>query len=420
MLLSSGLRVLPFLLMSVKYAECAIEAIQGRESTLYIDLNIIQSNYENTMKKLPPKHPIMAVVKANAYGIGDVALSQTFLDLGAKYLAVAFVDEGVHLRRNGIEAPILVLGYTSNMGRGIDLAIRYNLTLNVFSKEVLDAVENRALDFNSEPVKIHIKVNTGLNRLGLEPSELVPFVKLIKSGHYSKVLVEGVFSHFATLKDTLVTTHAAEYARNQLSIFKRVVKEARKVADIPIAHIANSGGILLFGGDASLDMVRPGGAILGVSPFGQNAISLTSIVSAVRKPAKGQHLGYEQNVTANGLQYIATVPLGYGDGLRPECGFGMSDVLIKGIRVPIISGIMMDQMLIDVTRAYPVNVGEQVVVFGRQQEVEITIDEHTRRCGGINTSVMTQLSKRLPRVYMRNGQMAYFENNLLSYNVKDK
>lgn len=414
------LSVLSFLFLIIKHSECTIEAVQGRQATLYIDLNIIKSNYDNLINRLPPKHPVMAVVKANAYGVGDVALSQTFLDLGAKYLGVAFVDEGVHLRRQGITAPILVLRYTSHNGRGIDLAIRYNLTLNVFSKDVLDAVQNRAMVFNSEPVKIHIKVNTGINRIGLEPNELVPFVKLITSDFYSKVRVEGVFSHFATLRDIPVTPQAAKYARNQLNIFKRVVKEARKVTDIPIAHIANSGGINLFGHEASLDMVRPGSAILGFSPFGQYSMSLKSIVTAVRKPAKGQHLGYEQNVTANGYQIIATVPLGYGDGLRIECGNGISNVLIKGIRVPTISGVMMDQMLIDVTRAYPVAVGDEVVIFGRQDGTEITIDEYTRRCGGTDTSVTTQLNQRLPRVYLQNGHSVYFENNLLSFNVAVK
>lgn len=99
-------KTLPYLLLIVKYSECTTEAIQGRESTLHIDLDIIRSNYENVLKRLPPNHPVMAVVKANAYGVGDVALSHTFLELGAKYLGVAFIDEGVHLRRHGIQAPI--------------------------------------------------------------------------------------------------------------------------------------------------------------------------------------------------------------------------------------------------------------------------------------------------------------------------
>lgn len=414
MLLSIGLS---FLFLIVQYSECSLEPVQGRESTLLIDLDIIKSNYEKLSTKLPLKHPVMAIVKANAYGVGAVAVSQTFLELGATYLGVAFVDEGVYLRRHGIEAPIVVLGYTSDNGRGIDLAIRYNLTLNVSSKRILDAVQNRAMDLNSEPVKIHIKVNSGLNRLGLEPDELVPFLKLIKRQFYSKVSIEGVFSHFATLRAIPLTTRAEKYARNQLNIFKRVVKEARKVTDIPIAHIANSGGINLFGHEASLDMVRPGISILGFSPFGQYAISLTSIISAIRRPAKGQHLGYEQNATADGNQMIATVPLGYADGLRLECGNGMSEVLIKGIRVPVVSGIMMDQMLIDVSRVYPVTVGDEVVVLGRQRGAEITIDEYTKRCGGTDTSFTTQLNRRLPRVYSRNGKAAYYENNLLSYDV---
>lgn len=406
-----------FILLNLKYSECYIESIQGRESTLYIDLDIVKSNYEQMVQKLPPKHPIMAVVKANAYGIGAVAVSQTVLVLGAKYLGVAFVDEGVYLRRHGINAPILVLGYTSFNGRGIDLAIRYNLTLNVFSKDVLDAVQRRAMQFNSDPVRIHIKVNSGLSRLGLEPDELVQFVKLTKNEFYSKILVEGVFSHFASLKDIPVSQYAEKYARKQLNVFKEVVREARNVREIPLAHIANSGGILLFGAEASLDMVRPGSSIMGFSPFGQQSISLTSIISAIRKPVKGQQLGYQQNTTANGYELIATVALGYADGMRTECGNEVGNVLINGVRAPIVSGIMMDQMLVDVTKVFPVVVGQQVVIFGRQEKEEITIKEYAKRCGGTELSLTTQLNKRLPRIYMRNGKAVYFENTLLSYDV---
>lgn len=409
--------VLLFTFLNLKYSECSIEAIQGRESALYIDLDIVKSNYEHLIKKLPPKHPVMAVVKANAYGIGAVAVSQTVIELGAKYLGVAFVDEGVYLRRHGIEVPILVLGYTSFNGRGIDLAIRYNLTLNVFSKDVLDAIQYRAMAFSSEPVRIHIKVNSGTNRLGLEPDELVQFVKLTKNEFYSKIIVEGVFSHFASLANLPVSQSAKNYARKQLNVFKEVVREARKVTEIPLAHIANSGGTYLFGAEASLDMVRSGCAIMGFSSFGQYAISLTSIISAIRKPVKGQQLGYQQNTTANGYELIATVPLGYADGMRTECGNGAGNVLINGVRVPIVSGIMMDQMLVDVTAVYPVAVGQQVVIFGRQEGEEITINEYAKRCGGTDLSLITQLNKRLPRVYVRNGKTVYFENNLLSYDV---
>lgn len=403
-----------FVLLITKYAECAVDTTQGRESTIHIDLDVIKSNYELLVKKLPPKHPVMAVVKANAYGVGAVAVSKTVLDLGAKYLGVAFVDEGVYLRTHGIKAPILVLGYTAAGGEGIDLAIRYNLTLNVFTKEVLDAVQRKAW-YIQNPVKIHIKVNTGMNRLGLEPYDLVPFVELIKNGLYSRIEVEGIFSHFASLDDAIVSKYAGNYAREQLNTFKRVVKEARKVINIPIAHIANSNAIEFFGDEAFLDMVRPGSSILGFMPFAKHAISLTSIISAIRKPLKGKQLGYQLNTTASGDEWIAAIPLGYADGLRPECSNGVGEVLIKGTRVPIVSGIMMDQMLVDVSNVYPVKVGEQVVVIGRQQMAEISVNDIAKMCGGTDLSLSTQLSKRIPRVYLKNRKVVYFENNMLLY-----
>lgn len=406
--------LISFIFVIAKCTECSVEISQGRESTIHINLDNIKDNYELLVKKLPPKHPVMAVVKANAYGVGAVAVSKVVLDLGAKYLAVAFVDEGVHLRMHGIKAPILVLGYTASTGQGIELAIRYSLTLNVFTKEVLDAIQRRAW-LNQNPVKIHIKVNTGMNRLGLEPNELVAFAKIIKNGFYSKIKVEGVFSHFGSVGDVTTSQRAKLYARDQLNTFKRVVKEARQVINIPIAHIASSKAIEFFGDEAFLDMVRPGSSILGFMPFTKPAISLTSIVSSVRKPAKGQQLGYQLNTTASGDEWIAAVPLGYADGLRRECSNGMGEVLIKGIRVPIVSGIMMDQMLVDVSEVYPIAVGEPVVVIGRQQMAEISVNDIVQMCGGSDVSLTTQLSTRIPRVYVKNGQIVYFENKLLMY-----
>lgn len=407
--------VLLLIFVLTESTECSVETIQGRESTIYIDLDIIKSNYEELVKKLPPKLPIMAIVKANAYGVGAVAVSKTVVELGAKYLGVAFVDEGVYLRMHGIKTPILIMGYTSANGQGIDLAIRYNLTLNVFSRDVLNAVQRKAMRSSVNSVKIHIKVNTGLNRLGLEPNDLVPFVKLIKNGFYSRIAVEGVFSHFATLDDVPVTEYAAQYAKEQLATFKRVVKEARNVMIIPFAHIANSGAINFFGEEAFLDMVRPGVSILGITPFSRHVMSLKSTVTVVRQPVKGMQLGYEQNTTADGVEWIASIPLGYADGLKPDCGNGIGEVLIRGTRVPIVSAIMMDQMLVDVSRVYPIVVGEEVVIIGKQRGLEISVDDYAKMCGGTDLSLMTQLGKRIARVYLKNGRIVYFENNLLIY-----
>ncbi|XP_037042627.1 alanine racemase 2-like [Bradysia coprophila] len=406
--------ILSFILLIVKGTGSSVKISQGRESTIHIDLDAIEHNYQQLLKKLPPNHPVMAVVKANAYGVGAVAVAKTVLELGAKYLAVAFVDEGVHLRKHGIDAPILVLGYTAAGDEGIELAIRYSLTITVFTKEVLDAIQLKAWHSQCR-VKIHIKVNTGMNRIGLEPDQLVPFVQTIKNGFYTAVELEGVFSHFASLDYPFLSEPDKQYARNQLKIFKRVVNLARKVMRIPIAHIASSNSIEFFGKEGFLDMVRPGSSINGFMPFARPALSLTSIVSAIRKPAKGQQLGYEENVTATGDDWIAGVLLGFADGLSRDCSNGRREVLIKGVRVPIVTRIMMDQMLVNVTIVYPVAVEEKVVIIGRQGQEEITAEDIAKMCGGSATSVTSQLSTRIPRVYYQNGRMVYYENNLLMY-----
>lgn len=406
--------ILSFMLL-IACTESSIKVSQGRESTIHIDLDAVEYNYRQLMKKLPPNHPVMVVVKANAYGVGAVAVSKTAIELGAKYVAVAFVDEAVHLRKHGVTGPILVLGYTAANDDGIELAIRYKLTLTVYTKEVLDAIQRKAW-YSLQRVKIHIKINTGMNRIGLEPENLVPFVTAIKNGFYPKVDVEGVFSHFGSLGDyPNLSESDKQYARDQLNTFKRVVSLARKVMNIPLAHMATSTSIEFFGKEAYLDMVRPGSSISGFMSFTRPALSLTSIVSAVRKPIRGTQLGYQVNTTVSGDDWIAAVPMGYADGLRPDCSNGQGHVLIKGARVPIVSGIMMDQMLVNVTSVYPVNVNDEVVVIGRQGTEEITPAEIARMCGGSEVSLTTQLSRRIPRVYHKKGQVIYYENNLLMY-----
>lgn len=405
--------LLSFIFLISKYTECSVVISQGRESTIHIDLDDIKYNYEQLVKKLPQNHPVMAVVKANAYGVGAVAVSNVAVELGAKYLGVAFVDEGVYLRMHGITAPILVLGYTAPSG--IDLAIRNNITLAVYTREVLSAIQRKAW-YNETPVKIHIKVNTGMNRIGMEPEEVVPFVKSIKNGFYPKVEVEGIFSHFASLSNYPILSESdKQYARDQLNTFKRVVNLARQVINIPIAHMATSNSIEFFGEEAFLDMVRPGSSISGFMSFTKTAISLTSIVSAIRKPRKGQQIGYEVNTTVTGNDWIATVPLGYADGLRPDCSNGREEVLLNGKRVPIVSGIMMDQLLLNATNVYPIRVGEEVVFIGRQRQEEITALDISKRCGGTELSLTSQLSRRIPRVYHRNNRVVYYENYLLQY-----
>lgn len=384
----------------------------GRDTWIEVDLDAITNNVKEFQRYLPQDTKIMAVVKANAYGHGSVPVARAALEAGASYLAVAFVDEGVELRQAGIEAPILVLGYTPE--HAIDYALRHHLTLTVYRSESVLKVEQEAARLGMV-APVHIKVDTGMGRLGLLPAEVPSFLAQVAS--LPHVEVEGMFTHYATADEA-----DQSYALFQLQQFTEVARRARAEHEIPLVHIANSAGAIQRV-EKVFDMVRIGIGLYGFYPSAEvddtrvalrPALSLKSRIAHVKQPPPGTGVSYGKTYTVSGNEWIAVVPIGYADGVNRHLS-NAGEVLVKGQRVPIVGTICMDQLMINVTDVMPVEVGDEVVIYGEQRGERITVDEVAKRLNTIHYEVVCALSHRLPRFYIKKREIVRFINRLQSH-----
>lgn len=331
-----------------------------------------------------------AVVKAGGYGHGATQAARAALRGGATWLAVAVADEGAELRADGIEAPILVL--SDSTAEGLDLAARNKLTVTVSSREAVAAVARAAV-----PLTVHLKVDTGMHRMGAAPGEAVG---LARAAREAGVYVGGVFTHLAVADEPRLE----EVTRRQLRDFAEVVV-ALEAAGLrpPLVHAANSAGTLGHP-DARLDLVRCGIAIYGYPPVAapsldlRPALSLKSTVVAVREIPAGDGVSYGWVLRPDQGTRVATVAVGYADGVPRSLGEARAEVLIGGRRFPMIGRVTMDQLMVEVDES--VAVGAPVVLLGRQGNEQITADEWAAHAGTISYEVLTSLGPRLPRRYV--------------------
>jgi alanine racemase len=358
---------------------------------------------------------IMAVVKADAYGHGAITVAKEVIEHGATYLAVAFLDEALELRRAGITAPILVLGYTSE--QGLDLAIEYDITLNVYQLNILHALA--ALSSAERPVNIHIKLDTGMGRLGLHnEGEAIAFIdEALALPH---IHVEGLFTHYACADET-----DKAYTQNQHQRFDRVVQYfADKNVGFKYIHAGNS-ATAIDTPELTYNMVRLGISMYGLFPseevmkqriFLEPVMSLKTGVVMIKKMNKGSGISYGSIYrTQLESEQIATLPIGYADGFSRMLT-GKAQVLIHGQKVPVVGTICMDQCMINVTDVDQVQLEDEVVLFGRQGEAVITADELAAQLGTINYEITCMISHRVPRVYKSKGKLIQTVN-LLQHQV---
>jgi alanine racemase len=382
----------------------------GRDTVIEIDLDAIAHNVSQFQRYLPQGTRIMAVVKADAYGHGAIPVAEAALAAGASYLGVAFVDEGVELRRAGIGAPILVLGSTPP--RAVRHALEHDLTLTVYAEKSVREIDEEAARLGKK-ARVHIKVDTGMGRLGVQPSHAFAFIH--KTLKYRHVEMEGIFTHYATADE-----EDKSYALFQLHQFIRVLNQLREAGiHIPLKHIANSAGAIELAGHV-FDMIRLGIAMYGYYPSDEvnrqtvslrPALSFKSRIVHLFRPAGGTGISYGKTVVATGKEWIATIPVGYADGfsrLLSNRGFA----LVNGVRVPVVGRVCMDQLMLDVTEAMPVRVGDEVVLYGSQGKEQITVDEVARSLGTIHYEVTCMLSHRIPRIYLRDGKPVAVINRL--------
>ncbi|TCS93271.1 alanine racemase [Hazenella coriacea] len=382
----------------------------GRDTVIEIDLDAVAHNVKQFIQHLPKGKRIMAVVKADAYGHGAIPVAREALEAGATYLGVALVDEGIELRRAGIEAPILVLGYTPT--HAIADAIHHHLHLTVFSNDVLNEIEATAARLQKKAM-IHVKVDTGMGRIGLQPKDAISFITTaLKSPH---VIVEGLFTHFATADE--VDKNYTYYQEEQFAVVTRGLEKLG--IKIPVVHSTNSAAAIDLP-DHVYDMIRLGISLYGYYPskdVDHRKVQLkpaltfkTKIVHLKQLPA-GWGVSYGKTYKAHGDEWIATLPVGYADGLSRQRS-NRGHALVNGVKVPMIGRVCMDQVMLDVSKAMPVKIGDEVVLYGKQGNNQITVDEVAEELNTINYEITSLLSHRIPRIYYKKGQAVEIYNRL--------
>jgi alanine racemase len=362
-----------------------------RPTVAEVDLGAIRHNV-GALK--PPEAELMAVVKANGYGHGDVPVAAAALEAGATWLGVALVEEGVRLREHGLRAPVLLL---SEFPPGSATEVVGNqLTPTLYTEAGLDAVAGTARDLGRQ-VGVHVKVDTGMHRVGLPPSEVVAFAGRAQA---SGLEVEGVWTHFARSEDADEPT-----TREQLKRFLEVLDDLDAAGIRPrYRHAANSGATLAWP-EAHLDLVRVGIAMYGISPGPaldgrvdlRPAMSLRSRVSFVQRLPAGEAISYGHRYRLERDATIATVPVGYADGYLRALS-NAARVLIGARRHPVAGSVTMDQLMVDCGDE-PVHVGDEVVLFGRQGPGEIRAEEVAGWAGTIGYEIVCAVGTRVPREY---------------------
>ena len=366
----------------------------GRPTWLEVDLEAIAHNVRRVVEIVGPAVKVLAVLKADGYGHGVVRVARTALNNGAYCLGVASINEGLALRKAGVSAPILVLGFTPAW-QARELVLN-SLSATVFDMDVAQALSRAAGQLDSQ-VKVQVKVDTGMGRLGLLPDDVVPFVLALRS--LPNLVMEGIFTHFSVADADPV------YTRWQADRFQQVLEAlSEEGIDIPLVHAANSAAILSLPA-SHFGMVRLGIAMYGLHPSPQvrcppdfrPALSFKTEVAQVKTLAPGSYVSYGNTYQTTDRQCIAVIPVGYADGFR-RAPRHWGEVLVRGRRAPIVGRVCMDQTMIDVTAIADVRQGDEVVLIGEQGGESITAEQVAERLGTVNYEVVSEILARVPRV----------------------
>lgn len=381
-----------------------------RPTIIEIDLDALEHNLNYFMQKIPKDINLVAVVKANAYGHGVIPIVKHLQSLGVKFFAVAFLDEAVQLREAGILSSILVLGYTPK--NGIEIAIKHNIALTVYTIEAVEQI-NSIGEKLKKKLKIHIKIDTGMGRLGLKPSDAHDFYQIAKKSPW--IEIEGIYTHFATSdeKDKTLTNQ-------QYQIFRETINEVSGLENIPMKHVSNTAAIIDLP-KYSQTAVRLGIGLYGLLPSKEVStlyselkpvMSLKTKVAFLKTIKEGQTVSYGATFKAEKQTIVATLPIGYADGLSRKLS-NSGYVLVKGIKAPIIGRICMDQTMIDVSQIKDINIGDEVVIIGSQNNKCIRIDDHAEIIDTINYEIVTIIGERIPKIYKKGGGVVQVINELM-------
>ncbi|MGB5157043.1 alanine racemase [Desulfobacterium sp. N47] len=377
-----------------------------------IDLKAIAHNLSELRRIINPDSRLMAVVKANAYGHGSVEVARCALDNGAEYLGVARIEEAMLLRKNNIDAPILIFGFTQP--DSYENILKYNLVQTVCSYAFAESLSSFAISKNQK-IKVHIKIDTGMGRIGvlpdcfrnynkngIKPVSALAEVESIAS--LSGIEAEGIYTHFS-----MADSYDKSFTTKQFEIFMEFISNLKlKGIEFKLKHAANSAAIIDIP-KTHLDMVRAGISMYGLYPSEEvnkdrvsllPAMSLKAIVTQVKNVSCGFNVSYGATYKTTAPTTIATVPVGYADGYSRLLS-SRGHMLVHGQKAPIAGRVCMDLTMLDVGSITEVKQGDEVVVFGKQNGSCVTVDEIATLINTINYEIVTLISERVKRVYLK-------------------
>jgi serine/alanine racemase len=369
------------------------------KSRSWIEVNLQYLKYNASVLKefMPAGCELMAVVKADAYGHGAVSVSKAMNEIGVRSFAVATIDEGIELRNQGIQGDILILGFT-------DISRAEQLNYYQLTQTVIDYDHALLLSKQQQLVSVHIKIDTGMHRLGISARDITSIIQIMK---LPSIQVKGLYTHLSVADCTEV--EAVQYTRRQIDEFYYLIQQMKaKGLKIPRLHIQSSYGLLNYP-ELSCDYARIGIALYGCFSTPEDHIgspvellpvlSLRSRIAMIREVAEGEYVGYGRVEPLRRDSRLAVIPVGYADGLPRILSYGRGSVLLHGYRAPIVGRVCMDQLIIDVTDVPGVAQGDIVTLIGRDNGNELSAAEVAKASGSITNELLSRLGTRLPRIY---------------------
>ncbi len=366
---------------------------QAYSTWLEIDLGAIRNNIK-AIKQMTGTL-VMAVIKANGYGHGALQVAKAATEAGAEWLGVARMEEALNLREAGITSEVMVLGYTPPSL--VPEAVAQNIHAAIYDPKMAEAYV-KALKHTPGRLKAHVKVETGMGRLGMAPEKAAAFIEAHQANEH--IEIDGIFTHYARADEP-----GADTTEKQLARFNLLLADLRN-ANLPLSvvHSANSAAVLNYP-DAYFDLVRPGIAIYGLNPSPESllpdsfrpALTWKARLTSVRMMPPGHGVSYGHKYFTTGNERIGVIPVGYGDGYRRVMG---QQVLVHGRQVDVVGRVCMDQCMLQLDSVPDAAPGEEVVLLGRQGDSQITAGDLAKKWGTINYEVVCGLADRLPRIYL--------------------
>ena len=361
-----------------------------------IDMRAFRANYFGIRQRIAASSAILSVVKANAYGHGIIPCARESISLGARILGVATIEEGIALRHARISAPVLVMGSIYPL-YNFEVLIAHKLTPIISSLLAAQSL-NRIARAKNIRVPVHIKIDTGMGRIGISAEKTLNALRIIAG--MKNIRIDGIMTHLASAPSD------REFTNRQIGIFGDIVRRLQNSGtDIPYAHIANSAAVIEYPG-SHFSMVRPGIILYGLSPYEHKKalsglypiLKWRTCIVYIKRVRRGTSVSYGRTWKAKKPTLIGTIPVGYADGY-PRALSNTGEVLVRGARCPIAGRVCMDMTMIDLTRAGKVRLGDEVVLIGTQGSQRISAEEVARLAGTINYAVTCGITDRVPRIY---------------------